>query len=152
MSLFFQRGPQFIQNYQRNLNGWVPTAPEDAVWGAAKSVVVSMVVTAFITQGSLVASTKSAFLAAVASTVHTLSISIFNKVLHYYTAGIPVEIVDYFPHAVSLFALFSSYLLGRKINMSLLLTIPATGIPYFLTQSQQQIKIKTPLFVTIVNY
>jgi hypothetical protein len=145
-----QLGPQFIQNAQTNLNSYIPTAPRDAVWGCAKSMMVSLIATAVLSDGKVVPALKAALFASVASVVHTTVISVLK--MGFTTYGITIEgnpDLKYLPHALSIGSLLTAYWVGRKGGMSLFWTPLATALPYVLTQNSTQ--ITTPLFVAVVN-
>lgn len=150
MTSFFERGPEFIQNYQRNLNSWVSGIPTDALWGATKSVLASFSVSILITRGNVLAGCKAGTLGCVASVVHTVVLTIAFKLCAALENDFITENWIYAPHVVSLFSLFSSYLYGRKWGTSLFWTLPATALPYMITQHQEITRLSTPLFVIVV--
>lgn len=143
--------PSFIQNFQRNLNSWIPEVPEDAVLGCAKSALASFTVSILITKGNVFAGLKAGIVAYVASVVHTVVLTVIAKAISLYRVVLTVETWSYISHGVTLFSLFSSYLYGRKWGMSLFWTLPLTALPYMITELQLRDRLSTPLFVSLIR-
>lgn len=148
---FFNKGPTWLKPYQDNLNSWSNAIPQDAVWGCCRSALGSCIVTAVYTKGNIFAGSKAGTIALVASLLYTTIISLTAAGIDYYGVKLNVEEWSYIPHTTSLFAIFSSYLFGRKWDMSLWRTAAATTLPYILMQPSLNNTLSTPFFITIVS-
>ncbi len=139
---------------QRHLNTWIPSLPQDTLWGGVKSMTGSFVIGTAWSQGNIIAGAESAMLAGVAVMVHAVVVVLLNAVKQ----EMPEEELKQkkeelkrVPHLAALTGFISAYLIGHQLGFSMhVVSVVATVVPYILSRSSESLKVGTPFFGVVV--
>jgi hypothetical protein len=141
----------FLNPYQKNLNSWFPSCPQDALYGGAKSIGCSFVVSLYLSQGNMIAGLRSAGFAATASVIHSIVTTFLNA--QGVNKLVEVHKLPGSQYYGFLGGLASPYLIRDYLGASpdVSWTVVLSALSYFITGAKDAVFPITPLFATIVT-